>query len=112
MKSQTCEEVGKAGIDVFKIIVKNGEHATNNTGKVQVWATGNDVTKVRVLSQSLFSNPSGIVFEFQPDVIKVDDSFTVCYQPLKTDSKDSEPVCTDGSNSPDKKPEIITLDAR
>ncbi len=112
LKSQTCEEVGKAGIDVFKIIVKKGEHIANNAGKLQVWATGNDITKVREVSQSLLSDPSGVVFEFQPDVIKVDDSFTVCYQPLKTDSKDSEPICTKGSNSPDKKPETVTLDAK
>ena len=92
----------------FKIIVKKREHAANNTGKLQVWATGNDVTKVREVSESLLSDPSGVAFEFQPDVIKVDDSFKVCYQP-KTDSKDSKPICTNGSNSPDKKPEIITL---
>ena len=82
LNSQICEEVGITGADVFKIIVKGGEHMTDNPGKVQVWASGNDVTKVRILSQSSLSAPAGISFEFQPDIVKINDSFTVCYRPL------------------------------
>ena len=115
LKSRTCEEVGVAGADVFKIIVKRGEVTANNPNKVQVWVSGNDVIKVRVLSQPLFSEPSGVLFEFPQDVIKVDDPFTVCYRPLTAEKDVAEasvPICVDGSNSPDKKPEIVTLTAK
>ena len=114
LNSQICEEVGITGSDVFKIIVKGGEHMTDNPGKVQVWVSGNDVTKVRTLSQSSLSAPAGISFEFQPDIVKINDSFTVCYRPLANLAAEgkTEPVCIDGSNSPEKKPEIITLQAR
>ena len=114
LNSQICEEVGITGVDVFKIIVKGGEHMTDKPGKVQVWVLGNDVTKVRTLSQSSLSAPAGISFEFQPDIVKINDSFTVCYRPLANLAVEgkTEPVCIDGSNSPEKKPEIITLQAR
>ena len=114
LNSQICEEVGITGADVFKIIVKGGEHMADNPGKVQVWVSGNDVTKVRTLSQSSLSAPAGISFEFQPDIVKINDSFTVCYRPLANLAAEgkTEPVCIDGSNSPEKKPEIITLQAR